>query len=409
MFRRSMLIVNSWPLVLLLSAAAPISAQDEHRSHVPVPLPADVDPARLFEKRIQQARLPADIADLVKQFGANRPANEEQLRKIFQDNPQLRDMLNNPESRDQFRDLLGKAIQQQLGRAPPGMTPDALLRELESLRLSPPAGGPPMPTPRPIDRPPLDPTEQARKRELANQMAKWAEKFPRDKLPDSVRNSPTVKDLFNRLSESAADALRNPSGDGLDALARLESRLQAIRDWLPKEMPAALQSLKLPDLSRYAPNMRIPRFEMNAPTLPSAPRFGPPDVEARSAATALLAGIGAAIVIVTIWRLFGGRLSPAVGGLQPLGPWPLDPAQVANRAELIQAFEYLSLLRCGEPARTWNHRAIADRLGGTESDRRMAADQLAELYEQARYAPTASGEPDWSAARGPLSLLAGAG
>jgi hypothetical protein len=82
---------------------------------------------------------------------------------------------------------------------------------------------------------------------------------------------------------------------------------------------------------------------------------------------------------------------------------------VATRQELIQAFEYLSLLRCGEPARAWHHHAIADRLGGTEAERREAAERLAALYEQARYAPAAGTEPDWSAARGPLTTLAGAG
>jgi hypothetical protein len=82
---------------------------------------------------------------------------------------------------------------------------------------------------------------------------------------------------------------------------------------------------------------------------------------------------------------------------------------VATREELIRAFEYLSLLRCGEPARAWHHRAIAACLGGTESERRAAAERLAALYEQARYAPAAGGEPDWTAARGPLAELAGAG
>jgi hypothetical protein len=132
-------------------------------------------------------------------------------------------------------------------------------------------------------------------------------------------------------------------------------------------------------------------------------------VGARSAANVLLAGIAVVVVAVVAWRLFGGRLSPTVGGRQPIGPWPLDPMRVETRAELIRAFEYLSLLRCGEPARSWHHLAIAECLGGTETDHRAAAARLAELYEQARYAPAASGEPDWSAARGPLSLLAGAG
>jgi hypothetical protein len=82
---------------------------------------------------------------------------------------------------------------------------------------------------------------------------------------------------------------------------------------------------------------------------------------------------------------------------------------VASRADLIRAFEYLSLARCGEAARSWHHRAIAERLGGAEEERRTAAAGLARLYEQARYAPADHPEPDWTAARRPLTFLAGTG
>ena len=113
------------------------------------------------------------------------------------------------------------------------------------------------------------------------------------------------------------------------------------------------------------------------------------------------------MLAVVFWRLRGGRFTASGEARRPLGPWPVDPAGVKSRADLIRAFEYLSLLRCGEPARTWHHRAIAACLGGTASDRRAAAAQLAELYEQARYAPAGGGEPDWTAARGPLTCPGG--
>ena len=74
MIRRSTIVARFLPVAVLLFVAIRASGQDNHRSHVPVPLPADVDPAKLFQERIQQARLPADVADLLKQFGANRPA-----------------------------------------------------------------------------------------------------------------------------------------------------------------------------------------------------------------------------------------------------------------------------------------------------------------------------------------------
>src|SRR5207248_9493930 len=73
----------------------------------------------------------------------------------------------------------------------------------------------------------------------------------------------------------------------------------------------------------------------------------------------------AAIVVVAVIilrrqgvTLFGRRRAV----LQPAG-WPLQPHLVATRAELIAAFEYLSLLLLGREARTWNHKDIAAAVG----------------------------------------------
>jgi hypothetical protein len=125
----------------------------------------------------------------------------------------------------------------------------------------------------------------------------------------------------------------------------------------------------------------------------------------------ILIGLVIAAVGVVLWRLVGARAAQAIALRRGLGPWPLDPARVASRAELIRAFEYLSLLRCGEKARAWHHRAIAAYLGGTEAQRRAAAERLAELYAQARYAPEVATLPDqaFTDARRHLTYLAGTG
>jgi hypothetical protein len=64
---------------------------------------------------------------------------------------------------------------------------------------------------------------------------------------------------------------------------------------------------------------------------------------------------------------------------------------VASREELIAAFEFLALLLLGPAARSWNHRDIATGIGnqpqGGILDRKALADRLADLYEEARYAP----------------------
>jgi hypothetical protein len=251
-----------------------------------------------------------------------------------------------------------------------------------------------------------------RRRQLARQIAEWAERFPREHLAAPVRDSPVVQDLFRKLSDSANDALRGPGNDaGLDAeLARWEERWKEAASWLPKSVTDSLRNVRLPDPSRWlkADSRWIDDVEVPRPAVRRAEGSA---FDAGSIVNVLLVVIGAAVLAVVLWRLRTAGFGGDAGDRRPLGPWPLDPAAVASRDDLIRAFEYLSLLRCGEPARTWHHRAIADCLGGTAEDRRAAAEQLAALYEQARYAPRRRGrpEPDWTAARGPLTLLAGAG
>jgi len=105
-----------------------------------------------------------------------------------------------------------------------------------------------------------------------------------------------------------------------------------------------------------------------------------------------------------------------------LGPWPIHPTAVQTREELIRAFEYLSVLLLGPAARHWHHLAIAASLGRSSgatvsarrwgdgsAERRQAAQQLATLYERARYAPPAEPLPEaaLATARRDLCLLAG--
>jgi hypothetical protein len=120
-----------------------------------------------------------------------------------------------------------------------------------------------------------------------------------------------------------------------------------------------------------------------------------------------LVGLGFGIAL---WRALAWQQSRTARAADTwkLGPWPVDPAAVATREELVRAFDYLALLRLGPTARSWNHLEIAARLGA-EGRRRTPATRLALLYEQARYAPP--GEPvseaDLAAARRHLCLMAG--
>ena len=58
----------------------------------------------------------------------------------------------------------------------------------------------------------------------------------------------------------------------------------------------------------------------------------------------------AVVVLIVLWKVLpqlklAARAREAAGW-HP-GPWPVDPRTVATRAEVVRAFEFLSLLRIG--------------------------------------------------------------
>jgi hypothetical protein len=120
------------------------------------------------------------------------------------------------------------------------------------------------------------------------------------------------------------------------------------------------------------------------------------------------------VLLAAFWKILAGRLGQAASGAEAgwkLGRWPVNPAAVTTREEMVRAFEYLTLRCLGPAARCWNHLEIAAQLGGDRNvARQQAATHLAGLYEQARYAPPEERLPgtELEAARRHLCFLAGA-
>jgi hypothetical protein len=151
-----------------------------------------------------------------------------------------------------------------------------------------------------------------------------------------------------------------------------------------------------------------------APQAPSggvnAPSFGG-DVGGAAVPVVILVGlVVAAVAAFLVWRYWpqiqAMRSKPKpVGGL---GPWTIDPRDVVDRDTLVKAFEYLSVLICGDGARVWNHQTIADAFREHVPGAAPFADPLARLYALARYSP--ADEPiapaDIAEARGYLCRLA---
>jgi hypothetical protein len=189
-----------------------------------------------------------------------------------------------------------------------------------------------------------------------------------------------------------------------------EGLLDNLKKLSLSDMPHVnLASINLPHLN--LPHVNLPHISLGSWDLPAVglPRLGAPG-GVRFGEGILWLGVAVALLVLA-WRLV--KLLGPDKNLQMkrarLGPWPVDPSRIATRRELVMAFDYLAILVLGTRARSWNHRAIARQLAAEARDA-AAADELALLYERARYTtgPEALSDHDQSRVRRHLGILAGA-
>jgi hypothetical protein len=264
-------------------------------------------------------------------------------------------------------------------------------------------GTPPPPPPAPAE--PQGPSFWER---MEQKSTSWFKEHVNDWAKDMGEwaDSPLGNSLGNALRRAGqhSPAAGMPF-DLSDKTRSLTGTLGKIGEYLPTER---LRSLDLAGRLRNVHLPSLPSGGMRAPALGSVPQ---------TSGAGVVSGLLWALVLLTLgavlWKsLRWYREQAANGDGWKLGPWPVRPEAVATRDELVSAFEYLALLCLGPVALACNHLDLAARLGareGTDAEKRRAAEQLAGLYEQARYAPP--DEPlrpeELAAARRDLCLLAG--
>ena len=161
----------------------------------------------------------------------------------------------------------------------------------------------------------------------------------------------------------------------------------------------------------------------STPSTPSAPKTGFSGPSFGGFGGAGLSGLGAvgtvilvlvvaAVVGFLIWKFLPMIREARNRKLQPLpgqGPWPVDPRTIRDREGLVLAFEYLSILVCGNGAVVWNHLTIAEALRDALPEKEHLAEPLARLYAVARYTPLREEIPEsaYAEARHCLCQLAG--
>lgn len=244
-------------------------------------------------------------------------------------------------------------------------------------------------------------------------LAKWlAEGVERIKPGPALTNSPAWKQMTESLNRYKLAG---------DASFRLDSADSLFRRW---GLDSSFNKLFSPAQWSFRPQLPTPSLPNVANWLPSFGPGGPIGTGVPSLSGATPGGLWRGLLWIAVLLILAGagwlvltRRRRAVAeaadrAAHDLGPWPIPPDRVRTAAELVRAFEYLSLLILGSPARNWNHRHIAVALADTtvDAERRRAAFALATAYEHARYAPAgyALSTDELGAARENLCLLAGA-
>lgn len=219
------------------------------------------------------------------------------------------------------------------------------------------------------------------------------ERWTRDFLED-LDNSDAGE--FLKDSPAWQNALKNleqyvKNGDGrLDWLGRVTEGWRLPETWRPKlgEWSGRLPNFNLPDLPRWRitpPNMGRLNLDFGGG---GGMRVGAPSLDGVSVSENFFWVLLLLLLALLGWVFYHklGRVPTGLGAVRQRGPWPIDPALVTTRTQLVQAFDYLALLLLGDEVRTWNHVAVAKKLG-EEATRSSAARALAQLYELARYTP----------------------
>jgi hypothetical protein len=405
---------------------ADLAPTDDPELSIPARLLSKGDASVLdLIKKAQQNRDPQQLAAQLKEWSKRHPAMAKMLEgMIGQDPAKLGDL--SPKELEELQRRL------QMHGAPsiafPPVPPAANPENQPGPPMSGPQGAPAVPQP-PAQNgngiTPQAPT-QGEPNAQASALSRHLDDFRRgmEKLDPGLRHSAAVNNAFRTLARQL-DADGGKSWEDLSAnMGQLQERWS---EWgkklhvdrlVPEKGISWPEKLKL----KWWPHINWKRAEDAVGRQLSAdlPVAAPSGAAGSSNWQLLIGFAGLAFLVVVLWRVLAQaqfRHEQQEGGWR-LGPWPVQPGQVASREDIVRAFEYLSLLCLGQSARTSNHHVIAEQLADQRrlspqvayfDERQHAVDELAALYEQARYAPPSEPLPETAlaAARRDLCLLAG--
>jgi hypothetical protein len=357
---------------------------------------------RLWLRGLNKKQLPKDVdpkllQELMKKLPEDQRANKKDIEQLLEQNPQFKDPA--------FLKQLGEMVQS-----------DDFPKNLEE-KL--PKDGPPIPNEQPLKENLEKVVEEGIKH------AKAPEGGPKGDQPDLPKVNSSTFDLSKHGPKAANPASENdwakwleknfsdsPAGQAAlkDLMSALEKQdMKGMFDQVPEFKNGAWKDLdtwgksNAPDLWKVKP----PDLSGNKVTSPKIGGSGGPswggggggggssgfgggggtDLSGGGTALAVIVGIAGAVLLAVLllrqWKLKQAERAAAHLAGRP----GIDFDSIRTREELVQAFDHVSLDQIGEEARSWNHRVIADQFAGARPAQAEPADELAGLYERARYAP----------------------
>jgi hypothetical protein len=416
------------------SVGGPGTTQPAKRSHLDLPDGPDMDNAQeVMADRLRELHELHQLQDQVQEL-LQDPEFVERLKKIpNQDLQRLREKIlngNGLRGDETWKNLLDQASSSnRLNQHQINLLKRWAERSENSIPMQTPTGPSPGVTQPPTSSSSQPATMQPGRGGFvptpAPKETSWWERM-QAKSADWIKDH--ADDLGNDLADAIYDfagtnegapladvlrTLKTPdfSGGGLaEPASNLANHLPDVGAFLHKqrgiwdEMGSIFRHARDASMSRVGGGPRMS-------SLPSAPSARGDD---RGNGAFMLLSL--AVLLLLFWKLGGWsklQTGRAANGAWQLGPWPVRPGAVSTRQDLVRAFEYLALLSLGRDASTCHHRELAARLAGRDdmddARRRQAADLLAWLYEQARYAPAEESlsAEEMTEARHALCFLAG--
>jgi hypothetical protein len=339
---------------------------------------------------------PNRLKELMEKLPKEQKMDPNQIEKMLQENPQFKDpaFLNQLEKMLESKNF-PKNLEANLPKdnpKPPALENPNLAENLNEVvkkgqnQVGPGDAAKVVPEPKvnPEGVKPPEPPQTPMGNAAENEWVQWAEKYFKDSpaadalvkdLVDAV-NKPDTKGMFDDIPE-----FKNGAWKDLDAWGKVGGS----DGWKIKPPDMQGSGVTPPKIGSGGGGPSIGGGGGGSGVGGGGVGAG---IGGGGSSLAIIAGIAGAIFLAVLllrkWQANREKRAAAAAHALKAG---IDFDAIRTREALVQAFDTVSIDQCGEDARSWNHRVIADQLGQARPVVADPADELAGLYERARYAP----------------------